>query len=509
MIGRAVSLAIAALGAFVASAAAQSREVEVYQDRYGREVLVDVYTGEILGVRDPRQRRRDLDYLFPRERARPERGQDRYYLDDPEDMARLRREKRREARRDELERGYPPAYPPTYPPTGGLPDYDDYRVLPDDSPYPGDGDYGYGEEPYPDDGLASREPWPQGPAVEEAPRYEPRPRVERAPLGEPDVAAAPPPATAPGTLNAPETVIEEAPPSLGLPDPTKPPQVAVAGASEDVAKIQILLDRYGVSPGVIDGRMGDNVNKAISAWREMTGEALRTYDKALIDSRLAETGGDAFITYEITPADVAGPFVASVPEDYSRKAQMERLSYTSVPEMLAERFHMDEKYLRALNPGVSFDRPGTRIRVINPGAPKTGAVARIVADKGRKQVRAYGADGRLVVAYPATIGSAATPSPTGTHTVERIALDPEYTYNPKINFQQGDNKKVLTIPPGPNGPVGTVWIALSKPTYGIHGTPEPSKIGKTESNGCIRLTNWDAQELAKMVKPGVTVEFIE
>jgi lipoprotein-anchoring transpeptidase ErfK/SrfK len=188
---------------------------------------------------------------------------------------------------------------------------------------------------------------------------------------------------------------------------------------------------------------------------------------------------------------------------------MERLSFTSVPEMLAERFHMDEKYLRALNPGVAFDRPGARIRVINPGAAKAGEVERIVADKGRKQVGAYDGRGRLVVAYPATIGSAATPSPTGTHTVERIALNPEYTYNPRINFQQGNNTSVLRIPPGPNGPVGTVWIALSKPTYGIHGTPEPSKIGKTESNGCIRLTNWDAQELAKMVKKGVTVEFVE
>src|SRR5690606_32537873 len=110
--------------------------------------------------------------------------------------------------------------------------------------------------------------------------------------------------------------------------------------------------------------------------------------------------------------------------------------------------------------------------------PKAAKVARIVADKSARQVRAYGEDGRLVVAYPSTIGSEATPSPSGTHTVERIALDPQYTYNPKINFQQGNNTRVLTIPPGPNGPVGTVWIALSKPTYGIHGTPDPSKIGK-------------------------------
>ncbi|MEN0041808.1 MAG: L,D-transpeptidase, partial [Pseudomonadota bacterium] len=95
------------------------------------------------------------------------------------------------------------------------------------------------------------------------------------------------------------------------------------------------------------------------------------------------------------------------------------------------------------------------------------------------------------------------------HSVARIALDPEYTYNPKINFQQGTNDKILRIPPGPNGPVGSVWIALSKPTYGIHGTPDPAKIGKTNSNGCIRLTNWDARELAANVRKGVTVEFVE
>ncbi|MDP3897456.1 MAG: L,D-transpeptidase, partial [Mesorhizobium sp.] len=130
-------------------------------------------------------------------------------------------------------------------------------------------------------------------------------------------------------------------------------------------------------------------------------------------------------------------------------------------------------------------------------------------DKAQKQVLAYDAYDKLVAAYPATIGSADTPSPTGTHAISRIALNPNYTYNPKINFKQGENDKVLRIPPGPNGPVGSVWIALSKPTYGIHGTPEPSKIGKTNSHGCVRLTNWDAQELAKLVSKGVTVEFIE
>ncbi|MGN6548970.1 MAG: L,D-transpeptidase, partial [Pararhizobium sp.] len=191
------------------------------------------------------------------------------------------------------------------------------------------------------------------------------------------------------------------------------------------------------------------------------------------------------------------------------KAKLEQLSYTSVSEMLAERFHMDEAYLKSLNPGAVFGRPGTVIKVANVGSDAATPVARIEANKATKQVRAYDASGKLVVAYPATIGSTDTPSPSGTVTVERIARNPEYTYNPKINFTQGNNKKILRIPPGPNGPVGNMWIALSKPTYGFHGTPDPSMIGKSNSHGCVRLTNWDANELARLIKPGVTVQFID
>ncbi|WP_425374180.1 L,D-transpeptidase [Neorhizobium lilium] len=283
---------------------------------------------------------------------------------------------------------------------------------------------------------------------------------------------------------------------------TKKPQA-------EITALQVFLDREGISPGVIDGHLGDNVNKAVAAWQEMTGETLDPNNSEDIMQRLTYSGGLPIVDYTITPADAAGPYVASIPEDYAHKAQLPAMSYTSVTEKLAEQFHMDEGYLKALNPNADFSLPGTTIKVVNPGPMKVGQVTRIIADKAKKQVLAYGADGRLISAYPATIGSSDTPSPTGTHTVERIAFDPGYTYNPKINFKQGDNDQILQIPPGPNGPVGSIWIALSKPTYGIHGTPEPSKIGKTNSHGCVRLTNWDATELAKMVKPGTVVEFME
>ena len=270
-----------------------------------------------------------------------------------------------------------------------------------------------------------------------------------------------------------------------------------------------MLDRRGASPGVIDGRFGSNVDKAIIAYRSINSDNLKSTDAEGIKKALAASGGDPFVDYTITAADVAGSFVASIPEDYGEKAKLEKLSYTSAAEMLAERFHMDEGYLKALNGHANFSRVGTIIRVANIGQPATRQVARVVADKSQKQGLAYDADNELVAAYPATIGSTDTPSPSGTHLVSRVVLDPDYTYNPDVNFKQGENSKILTIPPGPNGPVGAVWIALDKPTYGVHGTPDPSKIGKTESHGCVRLTNWDAQELAKLVKAGVPVEFVE
>lgn len=277
---------------------------------------------------------------------------------------------------------------------------------------------------------------------------------------------------------------------------------------EKMAALQVVLDRGGFSPGVIDGKWGSNVANAMAAWKEARGEN-RLATAAALDQELQKSGGAALFNYTLTTADVSGPFAAAIPVDYAGKAQLERLAFTSPEERIAEKFHMSESYLRELNPGKNFRKSGTRIRVAAPGTVVRNKVHYIVADKAREQVRAYDRNGRLVTAYPATIGSASTPSPSGTHSVERIALDPNYTYDPKKNFQQGKNDKILTIPPGPNGPVGSVWIALSKPTYGIHGTPNPETIGKTNSHGCIRLTNWDAQELAKLVTKGVTVEFKE
>lgn len=277
-----------------------------------------------------------------------------------------------------------------------------------------------------------------------------------------------------------------------------------------IVKLQILLARKHVSPGVIDGLTGGNLSKAIVAYQRM-------YDLPT-DGQISETLWSSVSTsasypvlksYQISPQDVAGPFEPNLPTDYAEMAELKKLAYREPSELLAEKFHMDETFLKRINPDVMFSKVGSKIIVADVGASQTIKVKHIVADKENRLVLGYDKEERLVVAYPATIGSPDLPSPTGRHAVKAIAENPEYSYRPDVNFKQGNNTKPLTLPPGPNGPVGSVWIGLDKPTYGIHGSPEPSKIDKANSHGCVRLTNWDAEELAKLVEPGVTVDFLD
>ncbi|MBX5166741.1 murein L,D-transpeptidase [Rhizobium sp. NZLR1] len=280
-------------------------------------------------------------------------------------------------------------------------------------------------------------------------------------------------------------------------------------SSEDpdpaIIRLQVLLDRAGASPGVIDGLAGENVNKAVAGFEAMNGLPVDGRPDAEVVSRL-EGVAPIVESYVVSPEDAKG-LVDRIPEDYGEKAKMQSLGYTSVAEKLSERFHMGIDLVNALNPASQF-APGDTVWVVNPGPPREGKVKRIEADRKTGQVLAYAEDGALLAVYPATIGSEDNPAPSGKHKVKGVARMPVYRYDPKLNFKQGKNDKVLTIPKGPNGPVGTVWIDLTEPTYGIHGTPEPKLIDKVGSHGCVRLTNWDVEELAAMVKPGVLVDFV-
>jgi lipoprotein-anchoring transpeptidase ErfK/SrfK len=260
---------------------------------------------------------------------------------------------------------------------------------------------------------------------------------------------------------------------------------------------QVLLDRAGFSPGEIDARGGTN-----------TTHALEEYQK---DGGRIDPPADAVTTYTITEADAAGPFTAPIPSGMMAMAALPSLGYTSVVEMLGERFHASPALLKQMNPSATF-AAGERIQVPNVGAAPdltASTPATVTVRKHTSDLVVSDGTGRVLMYAPVTTGSEHDPLPIGTWKVLGIQRDPQFHYNPALFWDARATDRKATIQPGPNNPVGVVWIDISYPHYGLHGTPEPSKIGKTASHGCVRLTNWDALKLASLVRPGTRVVFAE
>jgi len=275
-------------------------------------------------------------------------------------------------------------------------------------------------------------------------------------------------------------------------------------------RLEVLLDRAGFSPGAIDGKQGTNLQRAIAAYAGAHGLASTgTLDPALWGQITGADSAPVVQAYKISADDEAGPFIGTLPKDYPALAKLPALSYSTPEQELAERFHMSQALLEALNPKVDFSQAGTLIVVTAPGPQRDYQASRIEVDKTNDQVRVFGADGKLAAEYPATVGSTERPAPSGVFAVTAVAPHPAYFYDPaRLTFTPAGAKGKLRIAPGPNNPVGSTWIALTVPTYGIHGAPDPTEIGKQQSHGCVRLTNWDAAELGKAVKKGVPVDFV-
>lgn len=282
--------------------------------------------------------------------------------------------------------------------------------------------------------------------------------------------------------------------------------------------LQVALDRAGFSPGEIDAAPGANTDRAAAAFKSARG-----------NTDFGEIYSNPVISYTITPEDTAGPFITAVPNDMMEKATLPTLGYTSVVELLAERFHASPKLLQRLNPDAQF-AAGEQIVVPNvepfivpagkdaakqpeaapsdakpapSGGPDKSLVV-TVTDRA-KTLEVRNATGELVFHAPVTTGSENDPLPVGEWKVNGVGRNPVFNYNPDLFWDADPSHAKAKVPPGPNNPVGVVWIDLSKEHYGIHGTPEPSRVGYTESHGCIRLTNWDAMRLAELVGPGTKV----
>lgn len=280
------------------------------------------------------------------------------------------------------------------------------------------------------------------------------------------------------------------------------------GQSGLTVVLQVLLDRAGISPGIIDGYKGAMSESALRGFEAREGFTVDGLLDAEVWSALGgDTAPTVMMQYTLTDEDVSD-LTDAIPDNVAEKAKMDKLGYLRVSERLAERFHMDEDFLKALNSEAAF-AAGETITVTDVGEKMEGEVARIEISKSQRRAIAFAQDGTMISNYPVAIGSEQTPSPSGSVTVEAVAMDPTYTYNPDVNFVADGVTETLILPAGPNGPIGTVWIDLSKPTYGLHGTDTPASLFTAVSHGCVRFSNWDVEELAYMVKPGVEVTFLE
>jgi lipoprotein-anchoring transpeptidase ErfK/SrfK len=290
------------------------------------------------------------------------------------------------------------------------------------------------------------------------------------------------------------------------------PEGPVAGGvGPEVLHVQVLLDAAGFAPGMLDGRWSENTLFAVRAFRDARGLGVGdTVDAATYAAlRAAALDRPALTSYPLSDADVRGPYRA-VPKGVRQKASAPCLCYASLLERLSERFHATPALLRTLNPALDFATAPAGTRVVVPNTwrlPPKERVARLVVTKREGSVRGMAAAGRTLFFLPATVGSTAMPSPHGQLRVTSVTRDPHYRWDPDVLKDVSRSTGVLMLPPGPNSPVGSVWVALSKPRVGIHGTPDPEHVGYTASHGCVRVTNWDALWVARIARPGLAVEF--